>query len=116
MEATLRNVARLMLTQVAVPAALEEVESRRQPFNVDLLKVLFGLQAPSAASLESLAKEPVDDVAETSPIEWFDTTLNDSQKRAVKFTLRANEVACIHGPPGVSFVPQCKPGPVPYHF
>lgn len=109
MEATLRNVARLMLTQVAVPAALEEEESRRQPFNVDLLKVLFGLRAPSTASLESLAKEPVDDVAETSPIEWFDTTLNDSQKRAVEFTLRANEVACIHGPPGVSVMPECKP-------
>ncbi|KAJ9115214.1 hypothetical protein QFC20_001081 [Naganishia adeliensis] len=75
-------------------------EARRQPFNVNLMKVLFGLQSPSMASLDCLTLEPMDQATEKSPIEWFDTTLNDSQKRAVEFTLRANEAACIHGPPG----------------
>jgi DNA polymerase alpha-associated DNA helicase A len=102
MESTLRHVARIMLTQVAVPDTELEQEARRQPFNVDLMKVLFGLQSPSMAPLESLTPESLDQAPERSPIDWFDTTLNDSQKRAVEFTLRANEVACIHGPPGVS--------------
>lgn len=91
-----------MLTQVAVPNSDSDEEARRQPFNVNLMKVLFGLQSPSMASLDCLTLEPIDQAMEKSPIEWFDTTLNDSQKRAVEFTLRANEVACIHGPPGVS--------------
>lgn len=101
MEATLRHVARIMLTQVAVPEAGPEDAPPRQPFNVNLIKVLFGLQLPSAAALESLSGEKVDEGPAEAPIEWFDTTLNDSQRRAVEFTLRANEVACIHGPPGV---------------
>ena len=33
-------------------------------------------------------------------IEYFDTTLNQSQKDAVRFALESPEVACIHGPPG----------------
>ncbi|KAF7366743.1 AAA domain-containing protein [Mycena sanguinolenta] len=33
-------------------------------------------------------------------IQFFDESLNDSQKDAVKFCLQAPEVACIHGPPG----------------
>ncbi|KAJ7764583.1 AAA domain-containing protein [Mycena maculata] len=41
--------------------------------------------------------------SENSPIpnvQFFDESLNDSQKDAVKFCLQAPEVACIHGPPG----------------
>ncbi|KAJ7829434.1 AAA domain-containing protein [Mycena olivaceomarginata] len=33
-------------------------------------------------------------------VKFFDESLNDSQKDAVKFCLEAPEVACIHGPPG----------------
>ncbi|KAJ6588277.1 AAA domain-containing protein [Mycena capillaripes] len=33
-------------------------------------------------------------------IQFFDESLNDSQKEAVKFCMQAQEVACIHGPPG----------------
>ena len=33
-------------------------------------------------------------------IEYFDSTLNQSQKDAVRFALESPEVACIHGPPG----------------
>ena len=33
---------------------------------------------------------------------FFDDTLNESQKTAVRFCLESPEVACIHGPPGIS--------------
>ena len=33
-------------------------------------------------------------------ISFFDDSLNDSQKAAVRFALESVEVACIHGPPG----------------
>lgn len=99
METTLRHVARTMLSHVLPPDA--SPDATKQPWNSPLLRVLFGLQLPSAASLESLIGE--EGGAEATPIKWFDETLNDSQKRAVEYTLRANEVACIHGPPGVSF-------------
>ncbi|KAF5384145.1 hypothetical protein D9615_003261 [Tricholomella constricta] len=41
--------------------------------------------------------------SEPQPVQdlrFFDESLNDSQKEAIKFCLEAPEVACIHGPPG----------------
>lgn len=35
---------------------------------------------------------------------FFDNTLNDSQKAAVRFCLDSPEVACIYGPPGNIFL------------
>jgi DNA polymerase alpha-associated DNA helicase A len=35
------------------------------------------------------------------PIRWLGDRLNDSQKDAIEFCLEADQVACIHGPPGV---------------
>ncbi|CEG64601.1 hypothetical protein RMATCC62417_01544 [Rhizopus microsporus] len=35
-----------------------------------------------------------------SNIQFFDETLNDSQKEAVRFALGSNEIALVHGPPG----------------
>jgi DNA polymerase alpha-associated DNA helicase A len=97
MEATLRHVARIMLAG--------STTSARQ-HNADLLDVLFGLRSPSRLEFAMLNKQRDSDASSTESdiqgIQWFDATLNDSQKRAVEFTLRANEVACIHGPPGVS--------------
>ena len=63
-----------------------------------LIKVVFGLESPSepSESPEALG----------SKTEFFDPTLNDSQKEAVCFALGAREIALIHGPPGV-----CHPGP-----
>jgi len=54
------------------------------------VRVLFGLTAPSPVP---------DDLGE---VEWIDLGLNDSQKAAIKFALASQEVALIHGPPGVS--------------
>jgi DNA polymerase alpha-associated DNA helicase A len=52
-----------------------------------LMRVLLGYGAPSP-----LAPKP--------EITFFDPSLNQSQKEAVYFSLQAQEVACIHGPPG----------------
>ncbi|KDQ50200.1 hypothetical protein JAAARDRAFT_186433 [Jaapia argillacea MUCL 33604] len=52
-----------------------------------LTEVLLGMTQPSSA-------------ISINEIKYFDESLNDSQKRAVKFALESPEVACIHGPPG----------------
>ena len=57
-----------------------------------LVEVLLGISAPS----ESV---PLQDIV------FFDPTLNESQKTAVKFALESPEVACIHGPPGITAIP-----------
>ncbi|KAK1222273.1 hypothetical protein PQX77_014906 [Marasmius sp. AFHP31] len=56
-----------------------------------LFRVLLGLSKLSTPDFDDqLVKE----------INFFDESLNDSQKEAVKFCLASKEVACIHGPPG----------------
>ncbi|OCH92757.1 P-loop containing nucleoside triphosphate hydrolase protein [Obba rivulosa] len=57
------------------------------PELTNLIRVLMGMTAPSE-------KIPIQD------LRFFDDTLNNSQKEAVKFALESPEVACIHGPPG----------------
>lgn len=54
-----------------------------------LIRVLLGLQPPSK-------RVPV------ISISFFDEKLNTSQKTAIRFCLESPEVACIHGPPGMS--------------
>jgi len=54
-----------------------------------LIRVLLGLQPPSK-------RVPVTNIS------FFDEKLNPSQKAAIRFCLESPEVACIHGPPGMS--------------
>lgn len=58
--------------------------------NLSLINSLLGIQQPAWHA--------------TDGIEWFGEGLNDSQKEAVKFCLEADNIACIHGPPGVSII------------
>ncbi|KUI66823.1 DNA polymerase alpha-associated DNA helicase A [Cytospora mali] len=58
------------------------------------MRVLFGLSSPSPVP-ENLTSDP-----DVGKIEWFDPTLNDSQKDAIRFALASREIALIHGPPG----------------
>jgi DNA polymerase alpha-associated DNA helicase A len=53
-----------------------------------LIQVLLAMKSPSP-------KERIENLT------FFDTSLNDSQKVAVRFCLESPEVACIHGPPGI---------------
>ncbi|KAI1643446.1 DNA helicase [Daldinia loculata] len=59
-------------------------------------RVLFGLTSPSLVPAD-LAR---DSEYGEGKIEWFDPTLNDSQKDAIRFALASKEIALIHGPPG----------------
>ena len=63
-------------------------EAKFTPPMTKLAEVLLGISVPSE-------RIPLENVV------FFDPTLNDSQKVAVKFALESPEVACIHGPPGI---------------
>ena len=67
---------------------LEKMEERDY---TTLARILFGLDTPTPVSHDF------------EKIEFFDHTLNDSQKDAIRFALNSREVALIHGPPGVKF-------------
>ena len=58
------------------------------------IRVLFGLSSPSPVPAD-LKNDP-----DVGKLEWFDPTLNDSQKDAIRFAIASREVALIHGPPG----------------
>ena len=54
-----------------------------------LTRVLFGLSSPTPA-----------DTSVVKDIEFIDSSLNHSQKQAIRFALASSEIALIHGPPG----------------
>ncbi|KAJ9638999.1 hypothetical protein H2199_006860 [Coniosporium tulheliwenetii] len=66
-------------------------EAEYTPF----IRVLFGLSSPSPVPQNlSDPEHGLDNVA------WIDSSLNDSQKDAIRFALLSKEMALIHGPPG----------------
>ena len=78
---------------------MERLQKLEEKAYTTLTRTLFGLDSPSPVSSKS---EDIE--AEVGKIEFFDPTLNDSQKDAIKFALASREVALIHGPPGVSWI------------
>ena len=77
-----------------------EVTFKRMADTMTLLK-----DTPET-NLSSLAKILLGQSAPTKPaglkdVKFFDETLNDSQKEAIRFSMSAPEIALIHGPPGV---------------
>jgi DNA polymerase alpha-associated DNA helicase A len=54
-----------------------------------LMRTLFGLSSPTPPDLSSF-----------KDIDFFDSSLNESQKKAVRFALASPDIALIHGPPG----------------
>lgn len=78
--------------------AMERMRDMGESEYSGFMRVLFGLSSPSPVPLD-LTKDP--EYGE-GKVEWFDPTLNDSQKDAVRFALASKEIALIHGPPGVS--------------
>lgn len=120
MESTLRHISRIILSPSFISPSTSGLGSNNTspPINEDLLKVLFGLKEPSIIDIPKASTSALPLVApngsaktsenrnkagdEDEEIAYFDDTLNDSQKEAVRFVLKAGEVGCIHGPPGVS--------------
>jgi hypothetical protein len=68
---------------------LEQLKVNAMAGSSRMTEVLLGKQKPAT----------VEDVPDLT---FFDTTLNDSQKEAVRFALGAQDISLIHGPPGVS--------------
>ncbi|KAL4728659.1 hypothetical protein ACLX1H_005410 [Fusarium chlamydosporum] len=85
---------------VAIDEGKEEVAFTGRVWAVKLAdevtykRVLFGLSSPSPVAADLTKDENVGN------LDWFDPTLNDSQKDAIRFALASREVALIHGPPG----------------
>ena len=99
MERTLRHVRRIVAPETtsgptyAVP-------------NLSLINTLLGKEEPQwyyevPAPFPSEG-EKAEEGGVDNTIKWFGEALNDSQKEAISFCLKAQTVACIHGPPGVS--------------
>jgi len=101
MERTLRHVRRIVAPETtsgptyAVP-------------NLSLINTLLGIEAPQwhdeVPAPFSSEGEKAEEKGVDNEIKWFGEALNDSQKEAISFCLKAQTVACIHGPPGVSFL------------
>lgn len=66
-----------------------------------LVQVLFGRSSPTPASSVPPPAAALGGAshAQDAP-KWISTSLNDSQRDAVRFALAAREIALIHGPPG----------------
>lgn len=75
---------------------MTKLHKMTEPEYSSFVRVLFGLSSPSPVPSD-LASD-----AELSKIAWFDPSLNESQKDAIRFALSSREIALIHGPPGVS--------------
>lgn len=75
-------------TKYSMLTALEQLRSAA-PLH-GLSQVLLGQRPPS----------PPENV---SDLQFFDESLNESQKDAVRFALGAHEIALVHGPPGVMY-------------
>ena len=61
-----------------------------------LIDIVFGSREFSSAGLSL----PPSLLQNENSITWFNTSLDDSQKQAVEFSLKQREVSIVHGPPG----------------
>lgn len=73
---------------------MEKLQAMSESEQSIFMRTLFGLSSPTPIA-KDLSSDP--DVAK---LEWFDPSLNDSQKDAIRFALASREIALIHGPPG----------------
>ena len=68
---------------------MERLKKMEEREYTTLTRMLFGFETPTPVAQDE------------AKLEFFDQTLNDSQRDAVRFALASREVAIIHGPPGV---------------
>ncbi|KAI9760237.1 MAG: hypothetical protein M1840_002580 [Geoglossum simile] len=78
---------------------MQQIMSKLQKYTEadysSFVRVLFGQSSPTP-----VPKDLGDPEYGLQDIEFADTSLNDSQKDAIKFAILSREVALIHGPPG----------------
>ena len=75
---------------------MERLRKMEEKDHSTLIRTLFGRESPSPVPEDSGVLS-----TDFDSLEFFDPTLNDSQKNAVRFALASKEIALIHGPPGV---------------
>ena len=90
------NLLAPILNEYRMNQTMEKIKKLDESQYTTLTRVLFGLDSPSPVTADS--KELEDQIGH---LEFYDPTLNDSQKDAIQFALASREVALIHGPPGV---------------
>lgn len=73
---------------------MEKLQAMSESEHSIFMRVLFGQSSPTPIP-ENLNSDP-----DVGKLEWFDPSLNDSQKDAIRFALASREIALIHGPPG----------------
>ncbi|WVQ99708.1 hypothetical protein IAU59_006849 [Kwoniella sp. CBS 9459] len=87
MDKTLLHLRRLIVPEDGAPSPHAQ--------NFPLINSLLSIQTPIwSKGVPPTIKE------EEKGLQWYDEKLNDSQKEAIRFCLAAENVACIHGPPG----------------
>ena len=101
MEKTLKHLSKIVVPEIG--------GSTGTVANLDLVNSMLGISPPSWTDSIPPASLPDSnekrESGDSPPIEWFGDRLNDSQKDAIEFCLKSNQIACIHGPPGVSDCP-----------
>ena len=98
MDKAIDQLEKLVLSDSANPV-------RREPH--PSYRLLTGLKGndKSTPELTGLVRvlmgiSEVSDPEKIDSITFFDDSLNQSQRDAIRFAMEAREVACIHGPPG----------------
>ena len=94
MDRTVDLLSRIVLpgdTLPAIPAG-----------NMMLIKTLLAMKEPKWSAQVPLSFRQMEDQAKNDGTLWYGDRLNESQKEAIEFCLKAEDFACIHGPPGVS--------------
>ena len=75
---------------------MEKMAKLEEGDGSSLVRVVFGLEKPT-----QLPEDLENEEQGIGKVEFYDNTLNASQRDAVRFALASREVALIHGPPGV---------------
>lgn len=84
------------VTYERIRTGLDALENNDIPEDsLTLVRTLFGIREPTFQN-EFVS----DEEKQKFSFNFFNQNLNISQKQAVKFSLEANELALIHGPPG----------------
>ncbi|OCF38686.1 DNA helicase [Kwoniella heveanensis CBS 569] len=86
MDKTLLHLRRLIIPEDGAPSPHAQ--------NFPLINSLLSIQTPM------WCKDVPPNLKDEKELQWYDDKLNDSQKEAIRFCLTAENVACVHGPPG----------------
>ncbi|KAI0729482.1 P-loop containing nucleoside triphosphate hydrolase protein [Fomitopsis betulina] len=75
------------LEKIVLPNSNDSGDGKATPELTSVVRVLMGISEVSGSE-------------KINNITFFDESLNQSQRDAIKFAMESKEVACIHGPPG----------------